>query len=151
MRWDKDTSIGKAKQGIHSHCPWAGRCSATPGQQGSSCGTVTWEDEWHHSKHPPLLPSPALCAEHGMRYSGISLGSAEVIWLGCVHSLVHSQPMAGGVGSRSSFGSVSSLLSSGKNFPVLSEIPCVCSTNPTHSTILPTMEKLTLFQPKPAN
>lgn len=68
LGWDEDSLLGKAKE--------TGRPFATshrqagvqphPGQQGSACIMVSWEDRCHHSEyHPPsVLFTPDFIARH---------------------------------------------------------------------------------------
>lgn len=63
--------------------PWAGRCPALPGEQGSSHGMAPQEDKRHHLEHLPLL---LWHPQHGT-----SLCSAWVSGPGCVSSLKHLQ------------------------------------------------------------
>lgn len=46
----------KARQLVANNSlhPWAGRCSAMPGEQGSITYNITWEDQSHYSKSCPL-------------------------------------------------------------------------------------------------
>lgn len=91
MGRDKDSVEGKAKaaqarkakQGVHSLFPSAGRCSAV------SRGSVMWNgDLGIQTPNVAPLPasSPILTAEHNITGSGISLGSAGVSSPHCVPS-----------------------------------------------------------------